>query len=155
MEQWRGRDAFAKGQLFYERRSADHLICRISLRDCRIRARQCRRSSMASRVYKPCFSAFLFPGGAPDPGAPPCMRHRFFQPTAGDRQGLPERVVAPQPGSTASARYYVDDRSSFFRPRRGRSFSTIALDHHGQVRAMTTTKTLIWAQATPAGISCF
>jgi hypothetical protein len=51
---------------------------------------------MASRVYNPFFNAFLFPGGAPDPGAPPCIRHRFFQPTAGDRQGLPERVVAPQ-----------------------------------------------------------
>jgi len=24
------------------------------------------------------------------------MRHRFFHPTAGDRQGWPERVVAPQ-----------------------------------------------------------
>jgi L-asparaginase len=31
----------------------------------------------------------------------------------------------------------------------------IALDHHGQVQTVTTTKTLIWAQATPAGISCF
>src|SRR5436190_24269734 len=51
---------------------------------------------MASRVYRPCFSAFLFPGGAPDPSAPPCMRHLIFQPTAGDRQGWPDRVVAPQ-----------------------------------------------------------
>jgi hypothetical protein len=25
---------------------------------------------MASRVYRPCFSAFLLPCGAPDPGAP-------------------------------------------------------------------------------------
>jgi hypothetical protein len=26
------------------------------------------------------------------------MRHRFLPPTAGDRQGLPERVLAPQLG---------------------------------------------------------
>ena len=30
----------------------------ISIRDCRINDRRCRRSSMASRVYRPCFSAF-------------------------------------------------------------------------------------------------
>jgi hypothetical protein len=40
--------------------------------------------------------AFLFPAGAPDPGAPPCMRQRFFPPTAGDLQDPPERVRAPQ-----------------------------------------------------------
>jgi L-asparaginase len=34
-------------------------------------------------------------------------------------------------------------------------FGWIALDRHGQVQAVTTTKTLIWAQATPAGITCF
>jgi hypothetical protein len=28
--------------------------------------------------------------------APPCIRHRFFPFTAGDMQGLPERVLAPQ-----------------------------------------------------------
>ena len=51
---------------------------------------------MASREYNPCFSAFLLPRGAPDPGAPPCIRQRFFPRTAGDMQGLPERVLAPQ-----------------------------------------------------------
>ena len=45
----------------------------------------------------PCFSAFLLPCGAPDPGAPPCMRQRFLPCTDGDRQDLPERV-APQRG---------------------------------------------------------
>jgi hypothetical protein len=34
--------------------------------------------------------------GAPDPAAPPCMRHRFLLATAGDLQGLPERDFAPQ-----------------------------------------------------------
>jgi L-asparaginase len=34
-------------------------------------------------------------------------------------------------------------------------FGWIALDRHGQVQAVTTTKTLIWGQATPAGITCF
>jgi hypothetical protein len=56
----------------------------ISMRDCRTRARKRRRSSTASRVYRPCFSAFLLPRGAPDPGAPPCIRQRFFPLTAGD-----------------------------------------------------------------------
>jgi hypothetical protein len=40
--------------------------------------------------------ALLLPSGAPDPGAPPCMRQRFFPATAGDLQGWPLRVVAPQ-----------------------------------------------------------
>jgi L-asparaginase len=40
--------------------------------------------------------------------------------------------------------------------RRNRAqFGWLALDRHGQVQAVTTTKTLIWAQATPAGIICF
>ena len=55
-------------------------------------------SARASRVYWPCFSAFLLPGGAPEPGAPPCIRQRLFPRTAGDLQGLPERVLAPQRG---------------------------------------------------------
>jgi hypothetical protein len=41
-------------------------------------------------------TALLLPSGAPDPGAPPCMRQRFLPPTAGDLQGRPMRVVAPQ-----------------------------------------------------------
>jgi L-asparaginase len=40
--------------------------------------------------------------------------------------------------------------------RRNRAqFGWIALDRHGQMQAATTTKTLIWAQATQAGITCF
>jgi L-asparaginase len=34
-------------------------------------------------------------------------------------------------------------------------FGSVALDRHGHVQAVTTTKTLIWAQATPAGVTCF
>ena len=68
----------------------------MSMRDRLIKARSCRRSWMASRVYRPCLSAFLLPRGAPDPGAPPCMRQRFLPLTAGDLQGLPDRVLAPQ-----------------------------------------------------------
>jgi L-asparaginase len=34
-------------------------------------------------------------------------------------------------------------------------FGWIALDRHGEAQAVTTTRTLIWAQATPAGITCF
>jgi L-asparaginase len=37
--------------------------------------------------------------------------------------------------------------------RRHRAQFGIALDRHGQVQAVPTTKTLIWAQATPAGIT--
>jgi L-asparaginase len=40
--------------------------------------------------------------------------------------------------------------------RRDRAqFGWIAVDHRGEVQAVSTTKTLIWAQATPAGIACF
>jgi len=43
-------------------------------------------------------SAFWFPLGAPEPAAPPCIRQRFFPRTAGEEQGLPERVLAPHRG---------------------------------------------------------
>jgi hypothetical protein len=36
--------------------------------------------------------------GAPDPGAPPCMRQRFLPRTAGERHKPPERILAPQRG---------------------------------------------------------
>ncbi|MBO0753318.1 MAG: isoaspartyl peptidase/L-asparaginase [Bradyrhizobiaceae bacterium] len=40
--------------------------------------------------------------------------------------------------------------------RRNRAeFGWIALDRHGRTQAVTTTKTLIWGQATPAGITSF
>src|SRR6266567_3987920 len=47
---------------------------------------------LASAVYRPCFSAFLLPFGAPG-DFPPCIRQRPFG-IAGDRHGLPLRVRA-------------------------------------------------------------
>ena len=79
-------------------RIATYLSFCISSKDCRIKARTCRYTARASRVYCPCFKAFLLPRGAPEPGAPPCIRHRLFPFTAGDLQGSPERVLAPQRG---------------------------------------------------------
>jgi hypothetical protein len=79
----------------YEPPGTDCLIDRINACACRRKSRRCRRRSKASRVNRPCLSAFLLPRGAPEPFAPPCIRHRFFPPTAGDMQGLPERVLAP------------------------------------------------------------
>src|SRR6266403_4874139 len=43
----------------------------------------------ASFVNTPRLSAFLFFFGAPDPAAPPCVRHRLLPCTAGDRQDPP------------------------------------------------------------------
>ena len=73
-----------------------HLIFWSSPHDCLMSLRSSRRSAMASRVYRPCLSAFLLPRGAPEPGAPPCIRQRPLSLTAGDIHGLPERVLAPQ-----------------------------------------------------------
>jgi hypothetical protein len=42
--------------------------------------------------------AFWLPRGAPEPAAPPCIRHLFFPFTAGAWHGVPERVRAPQRG---------------------------------------------------------
>ncbi len=77
---------------------ADHRMLRSRSRAWRSMACVCRRSSMRSRVYRPCLSAFLFPLGAPDPGAPPCIRQRFLPLTAGELQGFPDRVFAPHRG---------------------------------------------------------
>ena len=62
-----------------------------------------RRSAKASLVYWPHFSALLLPVGAPDPGAPPCMRQRFLPLTAGAWQGVLRRVLAPQRGLSCIA----------------------------------------------------
>src|SRR6266853_2293353 len=51
---------------------------------------------MASAVLWPCRKAFLLPIGAPVPAAPPCILQRRFPRTAGDWQGAPARVRAPQ-----------------------------------------------------------
>jgi hypothetical protein len=49
-------------------------------------------------VNRPCWRAFWFALGAPDPGAPPCMRQRFLPRTAGERHKPPERIFAPHRG---------------------------------------------------------
>jgi hypothetical protein len=49
-------------------------------------------------VYAPCRSAFWLKRGAPEPAAPPCILHRRFPRTAGDLQGRPDLVLAPQRG---------------------------------------------------------
>ncbi len=66
--------------------------------DRRISWRNALRSAMACRVKYPCFNAFVLPLGAPDPGAPPCIRHRRFPLTAGALQDVLRRVLAPQRG---------------------------------------------------------
>ena len=59
----------------------------------------CRRSRNGLAGIDPmCLNAFLLPRGAPDPGAPPCIRQRLLPATAGDLQGSPDRVLAPQRG---------------------------------------------------------
>ena len=64
------------------------LGCINKFMECRTLARSGRRKSFA-RVL-----AVL----QPEPGAAPCIRQRLFPRTAGDLQGLPERVLAPQRG---------------------------------------------------------
>ena len=75
---------------------AAYSICRSSFLAWRTSSRTRARSAIASRAWWPCLSAFLLPRGAPDPNAPPCIRQRLLPWTAGDLQGLPERVLAPQ-----------------------------------------------------------
>ena len=85
-------------QLAYGSFGTRQFISATNLRDCRNSSEVRRRSAFLSRVNRPCLSAFLFPSGAPDPGAPPCIRQRRFPLTAGDRQNPPRRFRAPQRG---------------------------------------------------------
>src|SRR5262245_30083652 len=71
------------------------------------------RFLIASFVSSPCLRAFVFPIGAPDPTAPPCMRQRFLPCTAGDLQGAPERVLAHSVGWPAWGRNCEGDWSFF------------------------------------------
>jgi hypothetical protein len=77
---------------------ASHFISCSSLRDSFSNASIRRRSAIASLVNIPCLRAFRFALGAPDPGAPPCIRQRFLPDTAGERHETPRRVLAPQRG---------------------------------------------------------
>jgi len=76
--------------------SAAHLNFCKNFHDPFISARSCRRPAIALRVYVPWRKALRLPRGAPDPAAPPCILHRCLHRTAGDLQGCPDRVFAPQ-----------------------------------------------------------
>jgi hypothetical protein len=76
----------------------NHFISRSNFRASPNNARICLRSVIASLVNRPCRRAFRFRLGAPDPGAPPCMRQRFLPRTAGERHDPPERIFARQRG---------------------------------------------------------
>jgi hypothetical protein len=83
---------------FLSRCLTNHFISSSSFRASPNNARICLRSAIASPVNRPCLRAFWFALGAPDPGAPPCMRQRFLPRTAGERHAPSERVLAPQRG---------------------------------------------------------
>lgn len=76
----------------------NHFIPSSSLRASPNNARICLRSAIASPVNRPCLRAFRLALGAPDPGAPPCMRQRVLPCTAGARHARAVRVLAPQRG---------------------------------------------------------
>jgi hypothetical protein len=68
-------------------------------RDSRAGFRICRRSSIISAEYFPCFHWPLrSPLGAPLLGAPPCIRH-LPRGVAGGWHGIPRRVLAKQRGA--------------------------------------------------------
>ena len=69
----------------------------------------------------------VLPRGAPDPGAPPCIRQRFFRSPPGTCRVYRTGSWPGSVGSTASARYYVDDGSSSFCRRRNRTGAASAL----------------------------
>jgi hypothetical protein len=96
-----------KGALTRPRRSerlleppakTNHFIPCSNLRASPSNALICLRSAIASPVNRPRRRAFWFPPGAPDPGAPPCMRQRLLPRTAGERHDPQQRVFAPQRG---------------------------------------------------------
>jgi len=78
----------------------------ISSRLARSRALISRLKPMACAVYRPLRRAFWLPTGAPLPLAPPCILHRRFPRTAGDRHGVPLRVRAPHRGA-----WFIGDSS--------------------------------------------
>lgn len=61
-----------------------------------MRAFNARRWAMDSALQYPCFQALRLPFGAPGV-LPPCIRHLPFG-IAGERQGVPFLVRAPQRG---------------------------------------------------------
>ena len=82
------------------------------------------RHSIASDVKTPCFSAFLLPSGAPEPAAPPCIRHRALPRVAGAKQGVPARVLAPQRGDCIMGPKLCRRAPLTVAPSRARAFSS-------------------------------
>jgi hypothetical protein len=91
--------------------SITYFILCSSSRDCLKTLRSSFNSARASRVYW--FSAFLLPGGAPEPGAPPCIRQRLFRAPPVTRRVCPSAFWRRSAGWTTSGRRYDDE---FFRP---------------------------------------
>ena len=60
-------------------------------------SRDCLKTLRSSFKFRKSFARVLAVL-QPEPGAAPCIRQRLFPRTAGDLQGLPERVLAPQRG---------------------------------------------------------
>ena len=79
-------------------RTRPYSISRRNSRASRSRVRIFALRSSSFFVKAPCLRALVLPRGAPEPFAPPCIRHRLLPATAGERQGAPERVRAPQRG---------------------------------------------------------
>src|SRR5262249_32003231 len=74
----------------------DFMVCRAGL----IRGFLSRSSACVSSASWPGLEVPLrSPRGAPDPAAPPCIRHRRLSFTAGARQLPPARVRAPHLGT--------------------------------------------------------
>ena len=91
--------------------SITYFILCSSSRDCLKTLRSSFNSARASRVYW--FSAFLLPGGAPEPGAPPCIRRRLFRAPPVTCRVRPSAFWRRSAGWTTSGRCYDDE---FFRP---------------------------------------
>ena len=98
---------FAKRSQTNVRIFTHQLIAASSNRDCRNNDCVCRCCTIASPVYRPCLSAFLFPHGAPDPGAPPCILRTCFRLRWSKNGRLRDSVpalVSPSRGGGASRR---------------------------------------------------
>ena len=73
-----------------------------------------RSRAKPSLVLPPClYLPFLLPEGAPEPTAPPCIRHTDFPPTAGPLQRWPERFERAEQRAAAFSRW-VSKRANLF-----------------------------------------
>ena len=93
--------------------SITYFILCSSSRDCLKTLRSSFNSARASRVYWPCFSASLLPGGAPEPGAPPSSDGASFRALPVTCRVCPSAFWRRSAVWTTSGRCYDDE---FFRP---------------------------------------